>query len=119
MPDEPSFCYITTTGRRSGRPHVIEIWFARHDATLYVLAGGRERADWVRNLMADPAVALRLGDDHHHATARVLVSGTDEDGLARRLLLEKYQAPGTADLERWGASALAVAFDLDPGAVRP
>jgi len=25
------FLYLTTRGRRSGRPHQIEIWFAAHD----------------------------------------------------------------------------------------
>jgi nitroimidazol reductase NimA-like FMN-containing flavoprotein (pyridoxamine 5'-phosphate oxidase superfamily) len=33
------YCYITTTGRRTGRPHTIEIWFAWHDGRLYILSG--------------------------------------------------------------------------------
>ncbi len=78
-----------------------------------MLAGGRERADWVRNLMVDPAVRVRVGDGEQvDARARVLEAGSDEDGLARRLLLEKYQTPGSTDLESWGRSALAVALDL-------
>ena len=28
-------CYLTTTGRITGRPHEIEIWFAVREATLY------------------------------------------------------------------------------------
>jgi hypothetical protein len=34
MDDDASqaFCYLTTTGRVSGRPHTIEIWFARRGA---------------------------------------------------------------------------------------
>ena len=80
-----------------------------------MLAGGRERADWVRNLVADPAVRVRVGDgDQVDARARVREAGSDEDGLARRLVLEKYQAPGSTDLAGWGRSALAVALDLDP-----
>ncbi len=104
---------MTTNGRRTGRPHTIEIWFGRAGATLYVLAGGRERADWVRNLLADPAVRVRVGDGEEvEARARALESGSDEDALARRLLLAKYQQPGTSDLGGWGRSALAVALDL-------
>ena len=110
---DPAFCYVTTTGRRTGRPHTIEIWFGRSASTLYVLAGGRERADWVRNLMADPAARVRIGDgDEVDARARVLDAGSDEDAVARRLVLEKYQQPGRSDLHGWGRSALAVAFDL-------
>ena len=78
-----------------------------------MLAGGRDRADFVRNAMADPRVTVRIGDQEGAATARVLDPDTAEDALARRLVLAKYQAPGKSDLESWGRSALPVAFDLD------
>ena len=107
------FCYVTTTGRRTGRPHTIEIWFAARGATLYVLAGGGGRADWVRNLRADPTAGIRLAGRRYRAKARELEEGSEEDLRARRLLLAKYQAPGATDLEEWGRTALAVAFDVD------
>ena len=63
--------------------------------------------------MADPAVRVRVGaGDEVDAQARVLDAGSDEDALARRLVLEKYQSPGRSDLDGWGRSALAVALDL-------
>ena len=107
-----AFCYITTTGRRTGRPHTIEIWFAVSGRTVYVLAGGRQ-ADWVRNLRADPRATVRLGDERFPAVARIVEGGSDEDRLARRLVVDKYQDPRSRDLERWGATALPVAFDLE------
>jgi len=55
------YCYLTTTGRVSGRPHRIEIWFAIDGGTLYMLSGGRERSDWVKNLRRTPAVTVELG----------------------------------------------------------
>ncbi|MDQ4090108.1 MAG: nitroreductase family deazaflavin-dependent oxidoreductase [Actinomycetota bacterium] len=112
---EKAFCYITTIGRRTGNPHRVEIWFAAEPGgrTIYVLAGGRERADFVRNALAQPRVTVRIGDHEVGATARVVQSGTDEDALARRLVLAKYQTHGATDLESWGRSALPVAFDLD------
>jgi deazaflavin-dependent oxidoreductase (nitroreductase family) len=112
---DEAFCHITTTGRRTGNPHRIEIWFAAEpdSRTIYVLAGGRERADFVRNAMVQPRVTVRLGHEEVPATARILEPGTKEDALARRLILEKYQSPGSGDLESWGRSALPVAFDLD------
>ena len=105
------FCYLTTLGRRSGRAHRIEIWFAVRDGTLYMLAGGGERSDWVRNLMVEPRVTIELGGRTLVAMARVLAAGTDEDALARRLLVEKY-SPRESNLEGWGRSALPVAFDI-------
>ena len=34
------YCYLTTIGRVSGRPHEIEIWFGVKASSLYLLAGG-------------------------------------------------------------------------------
>src|SRR5687767_12207198 len=84
------YLYLTTIGRRTGRAHRIEIWFAAHDGRLYMLAGGRERADWVRNLQANPRVTVELGDETHVGAAHVLEAGTAEDQLARELLVAKY-----------------------------
>jgi hypothetical protein len=33
------FCYLTTVGRRSGKAHTIEIWFALENGKLYLLSG--------------------------------------------------------------------------------
>jgi deazaflavin-dependent oxidoreductase (nitroreductase family) len=116
--DDPgghAFCYLTTTGRVSGRPHTIEIWFALHGRTLYLLSGGRDRSDWVRNLQSDPAVTVRLGRldaDELPGRARVVEAGTDEDELARRLVAGKYQPGYGGDLSGWRRSALPVAVDL-------
>ncbi len=107
-------CHLTTTGRTTGRPHRIEIWFAaRDDRTLFLLAGGGRASDWVLNLEAGPDVEVEVGGRRHGGRARVLEAGGDEDRLARRLLVEKYRS-GADDLSGWGASALAVAVDLDP-----
>ena len=105
------YCYLTTRGRVTGKPHEIEIWFGSEGDRVYMLAGGRDRSDWVRNLRADPSVDLRIASTTWRAKAR-LVTAPAEDALARRLLLDKYQRPGAGDLEQWGREALAVAVDL-------
>jgi len=110
--DSPAFCYLTTRGRRTGRPHTIEIWFVVTGGSAYLMAGGRERADWVRNLVADPEVTLRVGAESFPARSRVVEKGTPEDAQARRLMLARYSTPGTGDLDGWGRSALVVAVDV-------
>jgi deazaflavin-dependent oxidoreductase (nitroreductase family) len=108
------FCYVTTVGRRTGRPHTIEIWFGLAGSTLYLLSGGGERSDWVRNLLTNPAVTVRLGDRELPATARI-VADDGEEAAARRLLAAKYQdwREGRA-MSGWARTALPVALDLDP-----
>lgn len=105
------YCYLTTTGRRTGKPHEIEIWFAVRDGTLYLMSGGRDRSDWVKNLRRTPEVSLRLGEETLAGQAR-LVTGDDEDELARKLLFEKYQPRYSGDLQDWRRRALPVAIDL-------
>jgi deazaflavin-dependent oxidoreductase (nitroreductase family) len=115
-PGQQPFCYLTTVGRVSGRPHTIEIWFALQGATLYLLSGGGDRSDWVRNLSARPAVTVRIGrrDAAELAGhARVVEPTTEEDELARRLVVGKYQPTYGGDLSSWRREALPVAVDLD------
>lgn len=109
-----SFCYLTTRGRVTGRPHKIEIWFGLSGRTLYMLSGNgpRQRADWVRNLMKTPEVNVQIGDGEFPGRGRV-VHDAEEDTLARRLLLEKYEQTYSGDLTEWGRTALPVAVDLE------
>jgi deazaflavin-dependent oxidoreductase (nitroreductase family) len=109
------YCYLTTTGRVTGTPHEIEIWFghaAERASTIYLLSGGRDASDWVRNLARDPRVTVRIRDHTFAARARVVAASSDEDALARSLLFAKYQAGYANDLTSWRDSALPVAIDL-------
>jgi deazaflavin-dependent oxidoreductase (nitroreductase family) len=108
---DDDFCYLTTRGRVSGGPHTIEIWFALDGRTVYMLAGGRDSSDWVKNLMRDPDVAMRIRDVIYAGRARV-VEHPDEDALARRIVVAKYQPGYGEDLTDWGRESLPVAVDL-------
>ena len=89
--EQEPFCYLTTTGRVSGNPHTIEIWFALdpEDPTrLAMMAGGGRKSDWVRNLEQTPDVTIRLGDldlpcDGPHRLAE-RIGGCAHPPLARR-----------------------------------
>ncbi len=105
------YCYLTTRGRRTGQPRTIEIWFGLNGDTVYLLSGGRDRSNWVRNLQRDPMVTVRISTATYTGRARLVKPDTDEDALARRLLLVKY-SPGEGDLSKWGKTALPVAVDV-------
>jgi deazaflavin-dependent oxidoreductase (nitroreductase family) len=108
---DDDFCYLTTRGRVSGRPHEIEIWFALDGGRLYLLSGGRDRSDWVRNLGADPSVTVRLRDRSYAATARVVEAGQESE-RGRGLVFDKYQPRYSGNLERWRRESLLVALDV-------
>lgn len=107
------YCYLTTTGRVSGNAHEIEIWFGVDGDTLYLLSGGGEGSDWVKNLRRTPAVRLRIDDTTLRGVARAVDAASEEDALARRLLTEKYQPGYERDLSDWRRTALPVAVDLE------
>jgi deazaflavin-dependent oxidoreductase (nitroreductase family) len=69
---EPKYLYLTTTGRRSGRPRQIEIWFTRHRGSYYLVAEHGLAAQWVQNLLARPAVRARVGAQSFSGRARVV-----------------------------------------------
>lgn len=108
------FCYLTTIGRRTGTPHTIEIWFALGEGTLYMLSGDgiHERSDWVRNLLKEPRVSVRIDELEFSGRAR-RIDDPEEDASARRLVVEKYQPGYEEDLSDWRREALPVAVDLD------
>ena len=89
---ESDFLYLTTTGRRTGLAREIEIWFTRHDGRYYLVAETGERAQWVRNLRADPGVRWRVGAKTYSGRARVVDRIRDADLAAtvRTLSTAKY-----------------------------
>jgi deazaflavin-dependent oxidoreductase (nitroreductase family) len=106
------YCYLTTIGRVSGRSHEIEIWFAAQGHSIYMLSGGGDRSDWVRNLRANPAVTVHIGGQTFAGLARI-VAAQREDALARRLLADKYgEYEDDGKPTEWARTALPVAVDL-------
>ena len=77
-PFDAQYVYLTTTGRRTGLPREIEIWFVEREGRVYILAEHGYKSHWVRNIVTNPAVTLRIGDKRFSASGRVL--DEDEDG---------------------------------------
>ena len=73
-------------------PREIEIWFVEADGRLYVLAEHGHKARWVQNILANPRVHVRLGDQQWDGLARVLDPNKDGEAYlnARQLAREKY-----------------------------
>lgn len=104
------YCYVTTTGRRTGRPHRIEIWYATNGTTLYLLAGGGRSSDWVQNTLADPKVQVEIGSESYAGRARA-IDDTDEATRARTLVFAKYAPRSSDDLSEWRDRSLPIAIE--------
>ena len=111
------FAHLTTTGRRTGREHTVELWFGVRGDTMYFLAGGGEHADWIRNAQVDPRVRVRLGRETLEGRAR-LITDPDEELAARRALAAKYEDWNSGRrLSSWARTALPLAVDVPAGSV--
>jgi deazaflavin-dependent oxidoreductase (nitroreductase family) len=112
---EVDCCYLTTTGRRSGRPHEIEIWFGVIDDALYLISGNGPTADWYRNLVAEPRVSLRLADETRAGRARV-VDDPDERQRVGDVMGAKYVWDGDPEIgltyQAWCYDVPAVAVEF-------
>lgn len=56
----PSVLVLTTTGRKSGRPHNTPLQYELVDGVYYVGSARGDRADWYRNLVKDPQVNIEV-----------------------------------------------------------
>jgi deazaflavin-dependent oxidoreductase (nitroreductase family) len=75
---------LTTTGRRMGRRRTVALNFASDGEGVYVLSGFGI-TDWFRNLLADPQVAVQIGQDRWRGEARP-VTDPEERRRARALV---------------------------------
>jgi hypothetical protein len=104
-----SFILFSTTGRTSGLRRE-KFWgvFAPWGDTIYNIEEIGERAQWVRNALANPRIEVRerVGAPVLLATARV-VTDPDEEVLARTLVMQRERG----DWSVQGGRGLVVAFD--------
>jgi hypothetical protein len=109
---------ITTTGRKSNRPHRIETWLFRADGR-YFLTGAPERRDWYANLLATPEFTLHLKQS---VTADVQARATPiTDPGQRRAIFTEILSDMDAlpDLDGWlaGSPLMEIHFSENPADV--
>jgi deazaflavin-dependent oxidoreductase (nitroreductase family) len=87
----PFYLYLTTTGRVTGQPREIEIWFTEHSGRFYLCAE-RESANWVRNIQSQPQVKFRVDDAQLNAIARIVYNDREPQLVAtvKALFDDKY-----------------------------
>lgn len=95
---------ITTTGRRSGNPHRIEIWFHNLEGEIF-LTGRPGARDWYANLLSHPEFTFHLkGSVEADLRARAQPV-TDPDERRRILSRIAGHHRGQEDFERWVESS--------------
>ncbi|GAB6903072.1 nitroreductase/quinone reductase family protein [Kineosporia succinea] len=106
---------ITTTGRRTGRPRRIEIFFYRALGNTYLCSGaGGGATDWHANLLAHPDFVVHLKNGVHAdlpARAETVTDPHERQAVLTHIVADLNQPhdPGTirpTRLEDWAGSRL-------------
>jgi deazaflavin-dependent oxidoreductase (nitroreductase family) len=103
---------ITTTGRKTGLPRRIEIWFHNLDGHLYI-TGLPGRRDWYANVQANSEFIFHLKESVQadlSARARPIVDETERRAILTRIL---QNLGGQRDLEEWVARSPLVEVELN------
>ena len=103
-----AFALLETTGRRSGRPRFTPVGNGLIGDTFWLVAAHGRQADYVRNLLANPAVRVKVGRRWRGGTAVPLF---DDDPVARsRTLPYRWDA---AIGRLMASEPLTIRIDLD------
>ncbi len=98
---------LETRGRRTGEPRVVPIGNGLRGDAFWIVAAHGYHADYVRNILADPRVRVRVGGRWRDGRAEVL---PDDDPYA---LLRALRRPlNDAMLLLVGTEQLVVRIDL-------
>ena len=107
-------CDVVTHGRRSGRQHVVELWFGIIGESVYLISGNGRSADWFANMVAHPQVEVRFDLDRRVGIARVVADPAERRRVGD-LMGAKFDWDGDDDINlsrnAWCYDVPAVAID--------
>jgi deazaflavin-dependent oxidoreductase (nitroreductase family) len=88
---------ITVTGRKSGRPVSIPVWFVSDDDKLYLLPVKGSDTQWYKNVLKNPSLRIDAGGAGGELKA---VPITDAKPVAS--VVEKFRGKyGTGDVKKY------------------
>jgi deazaflavin-dependent oxidoreductase (nitroreductase family) len=95
---------LITRGRRSGRPHRVELWFVYREDAIYLMAHARAHGrgtDWYQNLLANPQVIVEG-------------AGRQWTGIAEPLPLEELPRITEWFRSKYGDQAVRIWYEGTP-----
>ncbi len=95
------FIHITTLGRRTGKQHVVELWFAIANGKVYLSHEGQE-TDWMKNIAQNPEVTFEIGGKCFKGRGRYVQDGAEGTSVGKVALYEKYYGKAEREIiEDW------------------
>jgi deazaflavin-dependent oxidoreductase (nitroreductase family) len=91
------FIYLTTIGRKSGKPHTVELWFAFSKGAVYLSHEG-DHTDWMKNIAKHGSVSMRIDGVESKGDARITTETEDARETGKKMLYEKYYGPTSQEV---------------------
>lgn len=88
---------LTTTGRKSGKPHTKPVWFVYDQGRLYLQAGKGGKTDWYQNLQKNPEMTLKIGTLTFNGKAKFIEDQKETERI-HNLFSTKYIAARLAGM---------------------
>ena len=105
------FIHLTTKGRRSGKLHTVELWFAVGNGKVFLSHEGEE-TDWMKNIKKNSQVSFEIGGKNFNGKARHLDDGTEETWTGKMALYEKYYGKAAKEvIEDWFSLSKLIAIE--------
>ncbi len=79
---------LTHTGRKSGKPYDVIIWFVVEGDAIYLTTLNSDR-QWVRNIGKNPEVRMKIGNEQFSGRVRPVNDSVQYQHI-RDLLAQKY-----------------------------
>lgn len=103
---------LTTTGRKSGKSRVTPLQYEEINGDIYIASGRGTKADWYRNIVANPNVSIRVKSRQFKGTADPT---TDPKRIADFLEIRTQRRPRMMGilLQREGVSQNPTRIELE------
>ena len=89
--------HVTTRGRKTSKPHTVELWFATKNDLVYLSHEGKE-TDWMKNIRRNGQVSFEIGGTNFSGTACYIENNTKEAWECKVALYEKYYSRASKEV---------------------
>ena len=109
---DEKYIYLTTSGRRTGRLHTVELWFAVAQGKLYLSHEGKY-TDWMKNILNNNRVTFTIRGLDWEGTARIVRSG-DAFETGKYALYRKYYGDASKEvIDDWFSESTVIEILVD------
>jgi hypothetical protein len=109
---DDTYLYLTTTGRRTGRRHTVELWFAVAHGVIYLSHEGIY-TDWMKNILRSPRVAFTIRGLTGSGMARLVGRGDAFETGKSALYYKYYGDAGKKVIDDWFSESTVIEIAVD------